>query len=60
MARAVSIFAVLANHFFSIQFAQQVTHANVIYRLVDQSVFRFALSGAYGVSMCCQDFLSPE
>jgi peptidoglycan/LPS O-acetylase OafA/YrhL len=51
MARAVSIFAVLANHFFSIQFAQQVTHANVIYRLVDQSVFRFALSGAYGVSM---------
>jgi peptidoglycan/LPS O-acetylase OafA/YrhL len=51
LARAVSIIAVLANHFFSVQFAPQVTSPSQIYRLIDQRVFRFAVSGAYGVSM---------
>jgi peptidoglycan/LPS O-acetylase OafA/YrhL len=51
LARAVSIIAVLANHFFSIQFAPQTIHSNPIFRFIDQGVFRFAISGAYGVSM---------
>ena len=51
MARAVSIIAVLANHFFSIQFAPLTIYSNPIFRFIDQGVFRFAISGAYGVSM---------
>jgi peptidoglycan/LPS O-acetylase OafA/YrhL len=49
--RTISILAVLANHFFCIDFSQKAGPEGSVEEFLHNIIWRFALSGAYGVSI---------
>ena len=51
LLRTISILAVLANHFFSINFSPDSNAGGALEQFLQPLFMRFALSGAYGVSI---------
>ncbi len=51
LVRTISIVSVLATHFFSFDFSRGVPVTNPVENAVNSFLMRFALSGAYGVSI---------
>lgn len=51
LLRTISIIAVLANHYFGIQFSPPAENLHFLQKLIGAGLFRFAWSGAYGVSI---------